>query len=168
MQSNRFSMRILISSALLLATASPAFAYNHARRGPTSPNLFKRRSSSKMGVHSSGKPAGPRVIDSDRATQIQAALIKSGYMTGTPSGHWDAESQSAMQKLQGAQGWQTRLTPDSRALIMLDSARTAATRAPRTRVREIWQKRIPVSLPPRGVRVSNPLSRRSSKRQSPS
>ncbi len=24
-----------------------------------------------------------------------------------------------MQKLQGAQGWQTKLTPDSRALIML-------------------------------------------------
>jgi len=72
-----------------------------------------------MGIHSSGKPAGPRAIDSERATQIQAALIKSGYLTGTPSGHWDSESQSAMQKLQGDQGWQTKLTPDSRALIML-------------------------------------------------
>ena len=119
MQPTRLSMRILISSFLLLAVAGPAFAYNHARRGPTSPNLFKRRASSKIGIHSSGKPAGPRVIDSERATQIQAALIKNGYMTGTPSGHWDTESQSAMQRLQGAQGWQTKLTPDSRALIML-------------------------------------------------
>ncbi len=112
-------MRFLISSALLLAAALPAYAYTHARRGPTSPNLFKKRSSSKMGIHSSSKPSGPRAIDSERATQIQAALIKSGYLTGTPSGHWDSESQAAMQKLQGAQGWQTKLTPDSRALILL-------------------------------------------------
>jgi len=111
------SMRILLSSALLLATALPAFGYTHARRGPTSPNLFKRRSS--KGAVRSSHPSGPRAIDSDRATQIQAALIKSGYLTGTPSGHWDAESQAAMQKLQGDQGWQTKLTPDSRALIML-------------------------------------------------
>ena len=111
------SMRILLSSALLLATALPAIAYTHARRGPTSPNLFKKRS--KSSVRSSSHPAGPRAIDSDRATQIQAALIKNGYLTGTPSGHWDAESQAALQKLQGAQGWQTKLTPDSRALIML-------------------------------------------------
>ena len=111
------SMRILLSSALLLATALPAFAYTHARRGPTSPNLFKKRSS--KGIHATSHSAGPRAIDSERATQIQAALIKNGYMTGTPSGHWDAESEAAMQKLQGAQGWQTKLTPDSRALIML-------------------------------------------------
>ncbi len=112
-------MRILTSSLLMLATVLPAAAYTHARRGPTSPNLFKRHSYSRIGTHTSSKPAGPRVIDADRAAQIQAALIKSGYLTGTPSGHWDSESQSAMQKLQGDQGWQTRLTPDSRALILL-------------------------------------------------
>jgi hypothetical protein len=112
------SMRILLSSALLLATALPAFAYTHARRGPTSPNLFKKHAS-RSSIHSTGHPAGPRAIDSERATQIQAALISHGYMTGTPSGHWDTESEAAMQKLQGAQGWQTKLTPDSRALIML-------------------------------------------------
>ena len=111
------SMQILLSSALLLATALPAFAYTHARRGPTSPNLFKKRSKSL--IHSTSHPTGPRAIDSERATQIQAALIKSGYLTGEPSGHWDAQSEAAMQKLQGDQGWQTKLTPDSRALIML-------------------------------------------------
>jgi hypothetical protein len=58
-------------------------------------------------------------MDSDRATEIQAALIKSGYLTGTPSGHWDAASEAAMQKLQSDNGWQTKLTPDSRALIKL-------------------------------------------------
>jgi peptidoglycan hydrolase-like protein with peptidoglycan-binding domain len=58
-------------------------------------------------------------IDSDRATEIQQALIKSGYLTGEPSGVWDAQSATAMQKLQGDNGWQTRITPDSRALIKL-------------------------------------------------
>jgi peptidoglycan hydrolase-like protein with peptidoglycan-binding domain len=58
-------------------------------------------------------------MDTERATQIQSALIKSGYMTGEPSGTWDAETASAMQKLQGDNGWQTRITPDSRALIKL-------------------------------------------------
>jgi hypothetical protein len=117
------SMRILLSSAFLLlpallfATAISASAYTHARRGPTAPNLFKKHS--KGGIHTSGHPAGPREIDSERATQIQAALIKSGYLAGTPSGHWDAQSEAAMQKLQGDQGWQTKLTPDSRALILL-------------------------------------------------
>ena len=58
-------------------------------------------------------------MDSDRATEIQTALIKSGYLTGTPSGHWDSASEAAMQKLQADNGWQTKLTPDSRALIKL-------------------------------------------------
>lgn len=113
------SVRILLASAFVFAMAVPGYAYNHARRGPTAPNLSKRRSSSRPGNRSSGKSSGPRAIDSERATQIQEALIKGGYLTGAPSGHWDAESQAAMQKLQGSQGWQTKLTPDSRALIML-------------------------------------------------
>jgi hypothetical protein len=59
------------------------------------------------------------MMEPQRATEIQEALIKGGYMTGTPSGHWDADSQAAMQKLQASKGWQTKLTPDSRALILL-------------------------------------------------
>ena len=108
------SSRLVLTAALILTASLPAQAYMHARRGPTSPNLFKKRSPSR-----SVKPAGPRVIDTQRATEIQAALIRTGYLTGTPSGHWDAESQTAMQKLQGSNGWQTKLTPDSRALIFL-------------------------------------------------
>lgn len=58
-------------------------------------------------------------MDDARATQIQKALIKAGYMTGEPSGHWDAASQAAMEKLQSDNGWQTKMVPDSRALIKL-------------------------------------------------
>ena len=60
-----------------------------------------------------------RSIDNERATEIQQALIKAGYLTGEPSGHWDQESIAAMMKMQAANGWQTKLVPDSRALIKL-------------------------------------------------
>ena len=65
------------------------------------------------------KPIGPRAIEDARATQIQTALIKAGYLTGQPSGHWDTQSQGAMVKFQSDNGWQTKLVPDSRALIKL-------------------------------------------------
>jgi hypothetical protein len=55
----------------------------------------------------------------ERATQIQAALIRQGYLTGEPTGTWDAQTAAAMEKLQADNGWQTRITPDSRALIKL-------------------------------------------------
>jgi Putative peptidoglycan binding domain len=106
--------RFILSSALVLATAIPAFAYTHARRGPTS-HTTHHRTTATHAAH----PSAPRVMDSERATEIQSALIKAGYLSGTPSGHWDAASEAAMQKLQGDNGWQTKLTPDSRALIKL-------------------------------------------------
>ena len=89
----------------------------HARRGPTSHHsLLHARSHrhSKAAV----RPVGQRSIDDSRATQIQAALVKSGYLTD-PSGHWDTETSAAMQKYQADNGWQTKLVPDSRAIIKL-------------------------------------------------
>jgi hypothetical protein len=103
--------RILLTSSIILTTAIPALAFTHARRGPTSPNLKH------------GKPAVKKAaqtgIEPQRATELQAALIKSGYLTGQPSGTWDAQSAAAMQKLQADNGWQTKLVPDSRAIIKL-------------------------------------------------
>jgi peptidoglycan hydrolase-like protein with peptidoglycan-binding domain len=58
-------------------------------------------------------------MPTERATQIQTALIKQGYLTGEPTGMWDAQTVSAMQKLQADNGWQSKITPDSRALIKL-------------------------------------------------
>jgi hypothetical protein len=58
-------------------------------------------------------------MPAERATQIQTALIKRGYMTGEPTGTWDSQTVAAMQKLQSENGWQTKITPDSRALIKL-------------------------------------------------
>jgi hypothetical protein len=59
-----------------------------------------------------------RAIDDARASQIQGALVKAGYLTEV-SGHWDNASEAAMQKLQSDNGWQTKIVPDSRALIKL-------------------------------------------------
>jgi hypothetical protein len=114
----RFS-RLVLAPVLMFATALPAVAYMHARRGPTSHGLFRKHSANRAVTRTPVKPIGPRAMDSERATEIQTALIKSGYLSGTPSGRWDSESEAAMQKLQGNNGWQTKLTPDSRALILL-------------------------------------------------
>ena len=62
---------------------------------------------------------GQREIDPDRTRAIQTALIAKSYLVGDPSGSWDAETEAAMQKFQGDNGWQTKLMPDSRALIKL-------------------------------------------------
>ncbi len=58
-------------------------------------------------------------MGSERATEIQAALIQRGYLSGEPTGTWDSSSYAAMQKMQSDNGWQTKLVPDSRALIKL-------------------------------------------------
>jgi hypothetical protein len=125
--------RTLLSSALVLSATLPCAAFTHARRGPTSPKLFHRRPKAAT------KPAAQRGIDDTRATQIQNSLIKSGYLTGEASGHWDAGTEAAMQKLQADNGWQTKLIPDSRAIIKLglgpaqDSApKSSAPSAPET------------------------------------
>ncbi len=69
---------------------------------------------------------GQRGIDADRARAIQTALISQSYMTGAPTGEWDTETEAAMQKYQGDHGWQTKLMPDSRALINLGLGSNAA------------------------------------------
>jgi peptidoglycan hydrolase-like protein with peptidoglycan-binding domain len=131
----RFST-YLLSTALILAAPLPCSAMTHARRGPTSPRLFN-----KLSKRSKSKPTSQHVIDDNRATQIQTSLIKSGYLSGEASGHWDSATETAMQKFQSDNGWQTKLIPDSRAIIKLGlgpshdselSNSPSATAAPQT------------------------------------
>jgi hypothetical protein len=103
----RACQTVLLTAALV---ATPAFA-TRSHRAPTSGHSKK-----KAAVH---KVQGQRAIDPDRAREIQTALIHKNYLTGEPSGQWDTETQAAMQKYQSDNGWQTKLTPDSRALIKL-------------------------------------------------
>lgn len=94
-----------------LLLASPAFG-TRTHRAATSGHSHKARRHSHV-------VQGQRGIDPDRATQIQNALIREHYLTGPASGQWDATTETAMQKFQADHGWQTKLTPDSRALIKL-------------------------------------------------
>ena len=104
----------------LLIAVSPAIASRTHK-------LVVSAASHHKGVHGKKHAApvvahwtpGQRGIDPDRARAIQTALISQSYMTGTPTGEWDAETEAAMQKYQGDHGWQTKLMPDSRALIQL-------------------------------------------------
>jgi hypothetical protein len=67
----------------------------------------------------SWKRHGQQKIDPQRAREIQEALIREHYMDGKASGTWDETSQKAMEKFQSDNGWQSKMIPDSRALIKL-------------------------------------------------
>lgn len=65
------------------------------------------------------KRHGQQQIAGDRAREIQEALIREHYMDGQPTGIWDARTTDALRRFQAAQGWQSKVVPDSRALIKL-------------------------------------------------
>ncbi len=106
---------IFLLSAALMAT--PALAIR-SHRGPIAHRHYvHHRYYHHHYVRHYGY--GQRGMTPDRVTQIQAALIKKHYLTGTPNGIWDARTQDAMRKYQADHGWQTRLLPDARAIIAL-------------------------------------------------
>ena len=65
------------------------------------------------------KSRGQQKIDPQRAEQIQQALIREHYLDGEATGVWNDTCQRAMQRYQASNGWQTKVVPDSRALIKL-------------------------------------------------
>ncbi|HET7871438.1 MAG TPA: peptidoglycan-binding domain-containing protein [Terriglobales bacterium] len=75
-----------------------------------------RRGGSRKG---SWKRKGQQAIQPERARAIQEALIREHYLTGEATGTWDARTQAALVKYQADNGWQSKVTPDSRALIKL-------------------------------------------------
>jgi peptidoglycan hydrolase-like protein with peptidoglycan-binding domain len=110
----RASQALLLLSTLAI---SPVFG-SRTHRAPTSGHS-KVTSSKKSKGKEVSRVHGQRGIDSDRATQIQSALIQQNYLKGAPTGQWDTQTQTAMRQYQSDHGWQTKLTPDSRALISL-------------------------------------------------
>jgi len=93
----------------------PQTAATPAQQHPTSASTRKKSSHGKRG----SRKRGQKAIDSTRTREIQTALIREHYMQGEPTGKWDAATQAAMQRYQADQGWQSKTTPDSRALIKL-------------------------------------------------
>jgi hypothetical protein len=103
---------VFFLAAILAAT--PAFA-ERTHRAATAGHPHHKL----LPHHKTTTVRGQRGIDPDRATQIQTALIREHYLPGPASGEWDSNTEAAMQKYQADHGWQTKLTPDSRALIKL-------------------------------------------------
>ncbi len=112
MRTNRTRLlSLLVCFALVTGVA-------HAR----SPHKTKSHSTAtKSAKHhkKSARKRGQQAMDASRVREIQAALIREKYMDGQPSGIWDLRSKTAMQRYQGDNGWQTKMVPDSRALIKL-------------------------------------------------
>lgn len=116
MRSNRFTQSGIGFLALMLL-AAPAFA------------TTQRSSVKKASAHHSShfshlrkatwKRHGQQQIAGDRAREIQEALIREHYLDGQPTGVWDTRTTAAMRKFQADQGWQSKVIPDSRALIKL-------------------------------------------------
>ena len=115
----------LVLAAALAYAASTETTTNPANKSSVPPhhNVRKTSPSSHKGKKSrktsASRKRGQQKIDGQRAEQIQEALIREHYLSGKPSGTWDAATQQAMQKYQADNGWQSKTTPDSRALIKL-------------------------------------------------
>ena len=105
---------VILSFALVLCSGYAPAATKAASK------TAKHGHHKSQGKHkASWKKKGQQGINSDRATEIQQALIREKYLTGEPTGTWDARTQAALVKYQGDHGWQTKVVPDSRALIKL-------------------------------------------------
>ncbi len=126
-------MRRCFTVAAVVAAASLASATttdSHTTPSPKPPvhHHATSRHASAKGTSAKGKKSkktaaagkrGQQKIDPERTQQIQEALIREHYLTGKSTGSWDAATQQAMQKYQEDNGWQSKTTPDSRALIKL-------------------------------------------------
>jgi len=100
-------------------TKSPAApASTSAAKKKTS---SKKHSGSKTSTATAKKKSTPRqtVPDAERSREIQSALKTQGYLTGEPSGKWDAATSAAFAKYQQDHGVKSTGKPDARSLINL-------------------------------------------------
>ncbi len=113
------------TSAKRSSTHSSAHSSAHpatrkpAARSTSASSQKSKNSRGRKGAKPVAKKHGQQAIDADRTREIQSALIREHYLDGEPSGTWDGSTQAAMQRYQADQGWQSKTTPDARALIKL-------------------------------------------------
>jgi putative peptidoglycan binding protein len=124
---NRFlQCAVVLCLWLAFASVTSATTTTTTKPKPKHPQPSKTHTSSSAKHHSkrsttksASKSHGQRGIDQERTREIQTALIQQHYLSGEPSGVWDQSTKDALTKYQADNGWQTKLTPDSRALIKL-------------------------------------------------
>jgi peptidoglycan hydrolase-like protein with peptidoglycan-binding domain len=104
-----------VTSATTTSTKAKTKHAQFSSAHATSSHHHSSKPTAKAVAHSRGQHG----IDEERTVAIQSALIREHYLSGEPTGVWDESSKEAMLRYQSANGWQTKITPDSRALIKL-------------------------------------------------
>jgi hypothetical protein len=117
--------RLLAISCVAVFAATLAFAQDSASQPATPPvspakaSTHRTSSKHKKSRKSVARTRGQKKIDPQRAQEIQEALIREHYLDGKATGVWNDSTQQAMQRYQADNGWQSKTTPDARALIKL-------------------------------------------------
>ncbi len=101
-----------------LHTSSRSLAHKPATRVAVS-SRKRNRGRVEIAVASKPKFHGQQCIDADRTLEIQQALIREHYLDGEATGQWDQATRDALTRYQNDNHWQTKIVPDSRALIKL-------------------------------------------------
>ena len=111
-----FGKKFFVGICGLVIVAATCFAQKST--ATTSPAHPKKKPTKRARL-AKAKKRGQQKIDNSRTQAIQEALIRENYLKGEPSGTFDAATTAALQKYQADHGWQTKVVPDSRALINL-------------------------------------------------
>jgi hypothetical protein len=94
-----------------------------SKSSSTKKSSTAKRSTSKTGSKATAKKkvvtTRQTLPDADRSREIQSALKTQGYLSGEPSGKWDAATSAAFAKYQQDHGVKATGKPDARSLINL-------------------------------------------------
>jgi len=112
---------ILLLGVSLASTMAQAHSRARMTSKPRTGVLQATKTHKKVSSKRRGawKRHGQQGIDEQRAREIQTALIREKYLDGEPTGQWDQHTKDAITRFQADHGWQTKVTPDARALIAL-------------------------------------------------
>src|SRR5689334_9955082 len=115
----RVKILAFLTIAMLLAAGPAWSSTGSSKKAASSKSKSKAKHKKASAKKGSRRTRGQKQIADDRTREIQAALVKEGYLTGEPTGVMDDRTKAALVKLQSENGWQTKIVPDSRALIKL-------------------------------------------------
>lgn len=110
-----------VSSALTrnVITSNVPGAGATSARHVAVPSLAQGKHTRKRAAKQNWRKSGQQVMHAERVREIQAALIRENYLRGRANGVWNQRSKDAMVRFQSDNGWQSKVVPDSRALIKL-------------------------------------------------
>ena len=111
----------VLIALVALCVAFPALTFAGTTRTTTahsaSAAASKKKPSKKR--RKSSRQSSQKAPTSDRITEIQSALSRSGYLQGDPTGKWDSTTVAAMQKFQSSNGLEANGKLDALSLQKL-------------------------------------------------